>query len=90
MPAISFTVDPSSIDFGELGPRDTSDLHTISITNTGAWALLITCTVSNDANDLYTDGLKLDEERWDLFNASIAKDNSQDTDVTLTVPENYS
>ncbi|MBE9512810.1 MAG: DUF4430 domain-containing protein [Chloroflexi bacterium] len=90
MPAISFTVDPSSIDFGELGPRDTSDLHTISITNTGTWALLISCTVSDDANDLYADGLKLDEEMWDLFNASIARDNSQDTDVTLTVPENYS
>jgi len=89
IPAISFTVDPSSIDFGELGPRDTSDSHTITITNTGAWALLITCTVTDDASDLYVDGLKLDDEIWDLFNATIARDNYQETDATLTVPENY-
>lgn len=87
--AISFTVDPSSIDFGELGPRDTSDQHTVTITNTGAWALLITCTVTDDVSDLYVDGLKLDDEMWDLFNATIARDNYQETNATLTVPENY-
>ena len=89
IPAISFTVDPSSIDFGELGPRDTSDPHTITMTNTGAWALLITCTVTDNASDLYVNGLKLDDEMWDLFNATIARDNYQETDATLTVPENY-
>ena len=89
IPAISFTVDPSSIDFGELGPRDTSDPHTITLTNTGAWTLLITCTVTEDPTDLYVDGLKLDDEIWDLFNATVARDNYQETDATLTVPENY-
>lgn len=89
IPAISFTVDPSSIDFGELGPRDTSDPCPITLTNTGAWALLITCNVSDDADGLYVDGLKLDDETWDLFNATIARNSFQETNATLTIPENY-
>jgi len=89
IPAISFTVDPSSIDFGELGPRDTSTPHTITITNTGAWTLLITCSVTDEAEDLYVDGLFLDREMWNLFSAIIERDDYQETDATLTVPEDY-
>jgi len=89
IPAISFTVGSSSIDFGELGPRDTSTPHTITITNTGAWTLLITCSVTDEAEDLYVDGLFLDREMWNLFSAVIERDDYQETDATLTVPEDY-
>jgi len=89
IPAIGFTIDPSSIDFGELGPRDTSDPHTITLTNTGAWVLLITCNVSDDASDLYVDGFELDDEMWDLFSKTIVRDSYGECLATLTVPENY-
>ena len=89
IPAISFTVDPGSIDFGELGPRDSSAPYAMTITNTGAWDLLMTCTVSGQADDLYAAGLELDGEVWDLFNATVARCSSREADITLTVPENY-
>jgi hypothetical protein len=89
IPAISFTVSPSSIDFGELGPGDTSSPRTITVTNTGTWTLLVTCSVTDEAEDLYVDGLKLDGKRWGLFSTTVNKNNSRETSATLTVPEDY-
>lgn len=89
VPAISFTIDPSTIDFGELGPRDTSLPQTITITNTGTWGIQLTCEVTDEAANLYVDGIDLDGESWDLFESLIARDAIQETDVTLTVPEYY-
>ena len=83
IPAIGFTVDPSSIDF------DTSEPHTVTITNTGAGDLLVTGTVTDKAGGLYVVGLKLDSEPWGLFSTTIKRDGHQEIDVTLTVPENY-
>ena len=88
--AISIEVDPSQIDFGILGPRDTSDPHQITITNTGAWGVLVTAEVTDDADGLFVEGLHLDGSLWDLFEATIARDSFQHTQATLTVPEFYS
>jgi len=79
IPAIDFTVEPESIDFNTGGP------HTVTITNTGAWDLLVTCSVTGP----YVDGLRLDGEMWSLFNATIERDGHQEIDVTLIVPEGY-
>lgn len=79
LPAIEFTVDPGSIDF------DTGGSHTVTITNTGAWDLSVTCSVTGH----YVDGLRLDGEMWSLFNTTIKRDGHQEIDVTLTVPEGY-
>ena len=79
LPAIGFTVEPESIDFDTGGP------HTVTITNTGAWDLLVTCRV----NGLYEDGPKLDGEPWSSFNATIKRDGHQEIDITLTVLESY-
>jgi len=79
IPAIEFTVDPGSIDF------DTGGLRTVTITNTGAWDLSVTGSVTG----LYADGLKLDGEPWSSFNATIKRDGHQEIDVSLTVSENY-
>ena len=79
IPALEFTVDPSSIDFDTGGPR------TVTITNTGAWDLSVTGSVTG----LYADGLKLDGEPWSSFNATIKRDGHREIDVALTVSENY-
>lgn len=79
LPAIEFTVDPGSIDLDTGGP------HTVTITNTGAWDLSVTCSVTG----LSVDGLRLDGEMWSLFNATIKRDGHREIDATLTVPEGY-
>jgi len=89
IPAISFSVSPDSINFGELGPRDTSDSVTITLTNEGAWNLLITATVTDTAQDLYVDGLQLDGVKWDVFSTTVARDEATGCIATLTVPETY-
>jgi len=90
MPAISLNVDPASIDFGTLGPRDISDPEAITLTNTGAWQILVTCTVSDEAGGLYEQGIMLDDELWSDFSDTIARGGSSECSCTLFVPEYYS
>jgi hypothetical protein len=89
IPAISFSVNPDGIGFGELGPRDTSDPHTITLTNEGAWDLLITAEVSSDPGDLYAQGLTLDGMACSAFNRTLARDGTADCDAVLAIPEWY-
>jgi hypothetical protein len=89
LPAISLSVDPDYINFGLLGPRDTSDPVTITLTNLGAWKLLITTMVSDDADNLYVDGLAINSTRWNDFEGTVRRDHSEEFTVTLTVPETY-
>ncbi|MBA7593720.1 hypothetical protein ES703_00651 [subsurface metagenome] len=89
IPAISIEVEPSAIDFGVLGPRDTSAAHPITITNAGAWTVVVTAEITGEAEDLFVTGLNLDGSLWDSFEATIPRDDSQETQATLTVPEDY-
>jgi hypothetical protein len=90
IPAIAITVEPGSLDFGELGPRDTSDPQTVTITNVGAWDVEVTCEVSGAEGDLYFEGLALDGALWDLFSEIVNRGADAECAVTLTVPEGYS
>jgi hypothetical protein len=90
IPAIAITVEPDSLDFGELGPRDTSDPQTVTITNVGAWDVEVTCEVSGVEGDLYFEGLVLDGALWDLFSEIVNRGADAECAVTLTVPEGYS
>jgi hypothetical protein len=90
IPAIAITVEPDSLDFGELGPRDTSDPQTVTITNVGAWDVEVTCEVSGAEGDLYFEGLALDGALWDLFSEIVNRGADAECAVTLTVPEGYS
>jgi len=89
LPAISFSVSPDYINFGLLGPRDVSQPVTITLTNEGAWRLAITTDVSDDADNLYVDGLKLGNMKWNDFDGTVSRDDSEEYVVTLTVPETY-
>jgi hypothetical protein len=89
IPAISFSVSPDYINFGLLGPRDVSDPVTITLTNEGAWKLAITTTVSDDADNLYVDGLAINSTRWNAFEGTVRRAHSEEYTVTLTVPEAY-
>ena len=89
IPAISFSVSPDYINFGVLGPRDISQPVTFRLTNEGAWKLAITAMVSDNAENLYVDGLKLNSVKWNEFNGTVSRDKWQEYQVTLTVPETY-
>jgi hypothetical protein len=90
IPAISINVSPNNIDFGVLGPRDESTSVALLIENTGAWDLLITSEVSDDADGLYEEGLKLDNAAWDVYSSTILRDSNTNCFATLAVPETYS
>jgi hypothetical protein len=89
IPAIAITVEPGSLDFGELGPRDTSDPQLITITNVGAWDIEVTCEANGAAGDLYFEGLELNGDLWNLFREIINRGNDTECSATLTVPESY-
>lgn len=89
IPAISIEVDPSAIDFGELGPRDESDPYPITIANAGAWTVLVTAEVSDDAGGLFVEGVNLDGALWSQFQATIERGAAAETAATLTVPADY-
>lgn len=89
IPAISFSVSPENIDFGDLGPRDISTIQVVTITNEGAWSLLITATVTDTADGLYVDGLEIDSVMWNAFGTTVSRNGTTDCSVTLSVPETY-
>jgi hypothetical protein len=89
IPAISFSVSPDYINFGVMGPRDISDPVTVEVTNLGAWRLAITTIVTDDADNLYVDGLKLENMKWNEFDGTVSRGDSEEYVVTLTVPETY-
>jgi adhesin HecA-like repeat protein len=85
--AVSISVEPSSIDFGELVAGVVSDPHTITITNLGGTSVDVTAEVTGDS--LFIAGLWLDTALWDFYAATILEDGSTTTDVTLNVPGDY-
>jgi hypothetical protein len=73
-----------------MGLRDISDPQVITITNVGAWDVEVTCEVAGGVGDLYFEGLKLNDELWDLFSEIINRGSNTDCSVVLAVPESYS
>ncbi len=89
IPAISFSVSPASIGFGNLGPRDTSAPQDILVSNHGTWDLRITTTVTDTAQNLYVHGLRIDEVMWSAFSMLVDRNEAEECSATLTVPESY-
>lgn len=86
--AISIEVTPGKLDFGKLAPGDKSQKNDIVIKNNGTCSILITADVA-EAGDLYEQGLDIDGNSYESFNATIAKNISKTGYVTLKVPETY-
>lgn len=90
IPAISFSVNPNSINFGgNLGPGDNSAPVTVTLVNEGAWKLRITAQVEDTAQNLYVNGLRLDGVKWDAFSTSVSRDDTTACEATLHVQETY-
>jgi len=89
IPAIALVVTPGSIEFGKLSPGETSGAHTLTLKNTGGFNINVTADVTDTANDLFVDGLRLDSTAWDAYGTSIAAAGFDTTDSALVVPDNY-
>jgi hypothetical protein len=90
LPAISINVSPGSVDFGDnLAPGDTSNEHEITISNAGAWEVKVTTELTEESNDLFVRGLRLNGKLWGSFLAIIGKNESIVTLASLHVPEAY-
>ncbi|GAI74507.1 unnamed protein product, partial [marine sediment metagenome] len=46
-------------------------------------------TATDTAQDLYVEGLELDDVKCDVFSTSLMRDGITDCIATLTIPENY-
>jgi len=88
-PAISIEVTPDSIDFGDLAPGYTSDACSITIENKGGMSVTVTAETTDQAQGLFTNGLKLDNNSWRLFSKTINANDNLETQAKLAVSLDY-
>ncbi len=88
-PAISIEVTPDSIDFGNLALGYTGDAHTITIENKGGLPVTVTAEVTDQAQGLFSNGLRLDNNSWHSFNETINVNDNLETQAKLAVPLDY-
>ena len=86
IPAISITVDTTSLDFGKLAPGDTSKEEHVKITNEGAKDVLIDAEVSGD---LFVDGIEIDKQEWGAWSTQINSGKQEQIKVALNVPGDF-
>lgn len=84
---ISFTVNPGSLDFGELEPGQSASRQ-LQLANNGTVNIDIESIVSGD--DLLTQNLKLDSDIWSRFQTELPAAQASDHTATLAIPSSYS
>lgn len=84
---IAFTVNPNSIDFGKLKAGG-SENKQLTVKNTGTRNIQIESTVSGDP--LFSENIKLDEQSWKMYKATVNSGNEKNVSAGLTIPSNYS
>jgi hypothetical protein len=87
--AISIEVTPSDIDFGELAPGESSRKIDLTIKNNGASNISVTGNVTDEAGNLYADGLFIDEKPWRYFSLQVLKNVPKTTSMALKVSQAY-
>jgi len=89
LPAVSLEVNPDAVDFGTLAPGGESDTQMLILSSTGSCTITVTASVTDNAGDLFVDGVLLDSDSWSAFSRSIAKSGAIDAGVVLDVPDDY-
>ncbi len=90
IPAISFTVDKTLLDFGQLAPGDKSKDQKLEITNDGSKDLTIMAEVSDNDGNLFATGLEIDNDKWSDWSLDLRSGKSKDAKVQLNVPADFS
>ncbi len=89
IPAIAIEVSPSSINFGELSPGETSGGSSLTVRNRGGFSINVSAEVTDSAEDLFVDGALLNDKLWSLYSAVIPKSGDYKPVAKLHVPDNY-
>lgn len=89
LPAVSLEVTPTSLDFGTLAPGTISSRKTLTLNNSGGSDIIVTTNVKDSANNLFIDGIMLNNEGWDKFNLLLMKKNKSDVSTELSVSGTY-
>jgi subtilase family serine protease len=89
MPAIAIEVSPSSIDFGELSPGETSGGSSLTVRNRGGFSINVSAQVTDSADELFVNGALLNDKLWDIYSAVIPKSGEDKPVAKLHVPEDY-
>lgn len=84
---IAFSVNPSSVDFGDLSPGTNSSKQ-IALNNTGTTSLHIESSILGD--NLFSDNLKINNLSWQAFATDLDGGQNQNASLTLAVPQTYS
>jgi len=92
IPAVSITVETTSLDFGTVGAGLKSDTKQITIVNSGTRNVKVTAEIIADENNFYKEALRLNGEVVDDFSESIPADitdfeYAEDITAWLEVPE---
>ncbi|MBN2489051.1 MAG: DUF3344 domain-containing protein [Methanosarcinaceae archaeon] len=89
IPAISIEVTPSSVYFGSLGPGEISANHEVLIKNKGSNTIDVTSEVTDTAQDLYVDGLQINNAGWSVYETRLNPSGTVNADLRLKVPVDY-
>ncbi len=88
-PAIAIEVTPSAIDFGDLEPGGTSDGKNLTVRNKGGYGINVSAEVTDSAEDLFVNGMLLNDKSWSHYSAVIPKSGEDNPVAKLHVPDNY-
>lgn len=89
LPAVSYEVTPTSLNFGTLATGRTSSRQTLTFNNSCNRNLMITADVWDTEDDLFVNGIMLNDSRWDRFNIVLAAKSESDVSTGLNVPHDY-
>ena len=92
IPAVSITVETTSLDFGTVGAGLKSDTKQITIVNSGTRNVKVTAEIIADENNFYKEALRLNGEVVDDFSEIIPADityfeYAENVAASLEVPE---
>ncbi len=89
-PEIGIELNATALSFGSLYPGDTSDPQDLKVTNIGLKEIDVTATARDDGTEpLFVPGLLIDGASYNDYLATLAADQSDDTQLALHVPDDY-
>jgi hypothetical protein len=86
-PAVSLEITPDAPDFRVPAPGRQSEIHVLTLSNTGTSGITVTAWVSDTAADPYVDELLLDSDNWQAYSGSIAKGRAVAVSAVVNVPQ---
>lgn len=83
---ISFTVNPSNLDFGTMKAGQTTE-KSVTVSNTGTVNIAVVGIVKGD--EVFTKNIFLDNASWQNFQKNISHGSSQPVNSKLAIPASY-